>query len=529
MVRRSITRIAPGRIAVPTAAACVLLLAACGGGAASTHSSDGKPVSGDTLTVAVQSAPNSMEPGTVDAAFVHFTELAYDPLIRQASDGSLEPDLATSWKFVGSGNRQLDLTLRPGVTFSDGSPLSAQGVKASLDYARKAPGAQASYLGTVTSIDVAGPLSLSIKLSAANPLLPNILDQYSGVGQIISPKALENPKALTVSTRSAGAGPYVYDAATSVAGDHYTYTARAGYFDSSRQHYKKIVLRVIANQQAAVNALKTGQVDAVVGGDTSLAAQVKGAGMRVASVPFVWQGLNLIDRAGERSKPLADLRVRQAINYALDRPTLAKAALGDYGVPTTQVSVEGADGYSPDAASKYAYDPAKAKALLAQAGYPDGFTLPTVAIKFAGIDTMAQAIKNQLQAVGIRVQLTTVSDANNYVADATSKRFAAMAVGYGAQPMYLAGQGLFMPTAAVFNPFKSAAPTLTDLYQRAAAAAPAQRADLDRQMQDFLVDNAWFAPAAFSPVLYFSRGNLGGLKVSGASPVADPLDWYDTK
>jgi ABC-type transport system substrate-binding protein len=517
------------RIARALALVCCLVAAGCGGGSTASKGTTGKPIPGGTLTVAVQSAPNSLDPGTVDAAFSHFTGLAYDPLIYQASDGSLQPDLATSWKFVGSGNRQLDLTLRSGVTFSDGGTLTAAGVKSSLDYASKAPGAQASYLGSVKSIDVTGPMSLSIKLSTDNPMLPNILDQYSGVGQIISPKALTKPKSLSVSSTSAGAGPYVYDPGASVAGDHYTYDASKGYFEPARQHYKKIVLRVIANQQAAANALKTGQVDAVVGGDPSVANQVKAAGLNVTSVPFVWQGLDLLDRDGEVSKPLGDVRVRQAINYAIDRPTVAKAVLGDYGVPTNQVVVQGADGYSAAGATKYNHDPAKAKQLLSEAGYPNGFTLPVLAIKFAGIDTMAEAMQSQLAKVGITVKLTTVTDANTYVAEATSKKFPAMAVGYGAQPIYLEGQGLFLPTAAVFNAFKSSSPMLSSLYEQAAAAAPAHRADLDRQIQDFLIDNAWFAPVAFSPVLYFSRANLGGLKVSGASPIANPLDWYDTK
>jgi peptide/nickel transport system substrate-binding protein len=507
----------------------VCAVAACGGGTGSSGTGGGKPVPGGTLTVAVQSAPNSLNPGTVDAAFVHVTELAYDPLINQAPDGSLRPGLATSWMYVGSGNRRFDLTLRRGVTFSDGGALTASGVKASLDYARTAPGAQAGYLKSVKSIDVTGPLRLSIKLSAANPLLPNILDQYSGVGQVISPKALADPKKLTVAAPSAGAGPYVYDPKASVAGDHYTYVARKGYFDPGRQHYKKIVLRVIPNQQAAANALKTRQADVVVGGDPSIANQMVSAGMRVVSIPFVWQGLDLLDRAGKVCKPLGDVRVRQAINYALDRSTMAKGVLGRYGVPTDQVAVKGADGYSEQGAGRYSYDPGKARRLLADAGYPHGFTLPVLTIKFAGIDTMAEAIQGELAKVGITVKLTTVSDANTYVTDASHKKFPAMAVGYGAQPTYLEGQGLFLPTARVFNGFASSSPTLSSLYAKAAAAPSAERTGLDRRIQDFLIGNAWFAPVAFSPELYFSRADLGGLAVSPSSPVADPLDWYDTK
>ncbi|WP_279583059.1 ABC transporter substrate-binding protein [Fodinicola feengrottensis] len=245
-------------------AATLAVTAACGGGAGrdGAPAPKGKPVAGRTLTVAVPSAPNSLNPATVDNAFVSYTMLAYDPLIYQASDGSLKPALAASWKYVGTGNKDFTLALRPGVTFSDGGALTAAGVKASLDYARKAVGAQAQLLGAVQSVDVTGPLSLSIKLAAPVPLMPQILTQFYGVGEIISPKGLADPAKLTVSTPSAGALARTSSIRRRASPETiYTYVARRGYYDPSRQHYQKIVMRVIANPQAALNALKTKQVD----------------------------------------------------------------------------------------------------------------------------------------------------------------------------------------------------------------------------------------------------------------------------
>ena len=504
-------------------------VAACGGGSKTASTNTGAPKAGNTLTVAVGSPPNSLNPGTVDNAFTTFTLLAYDPLIYQASDGSLQPDLAKSWKYVGAGNKQFDLTLRANAKFSDGSAVDAKAVKASLDYARKALGPQAPLLAGVTAINVTGPLSLSIMLAAPNPMVPQVLTQYYGIGQIISPKGLAAPKELTVANGSAGAGPYVFEPKQSVAGDHYTYLARPGYFEPARQHYKKVVVRVIANPQAVLNALKTGQVDVVAGGDTSTASQATAAGMQVVSMPFVWQGLNLIDRGGEVSKPLGDVRVRQAINYAIDRKTVSQAVLGKYGVPTVETVVKGADGYSAQAAGKYPYDPEKAKTLLTAAGYPNGFTLPVLSVQFGGIDTMAQAISGQLAKVGIKVKLTTVADTQTYVTDMTNRKFPVVVVAYGGQSMYLEGAGLFLPAAAVFNGFKTASPNLATLYAKASAADPKPRAAFDVQMQEYLVDNAWFAPVAFSPVLYFARADLGGLKVNAQAPVACPLDWFNTK
>jgi peptide/nickel transport system substrate-binding protein len=337
---------------------------------------------------------------------------------------------------------------------------------------------------------------------------------------------LADPTKLTPANPSAGSGPYVYDPSQSTTGDHYTYLARQGYWDKSKQHFKKIVLRVIANPQAAVNALRTGQVDVVTGGDATTTQQVSDSGFRVTALPFVWQGLNLIDRDGFVSKPLGDVRVRQAINYAIDRKTVAKAVLGRYGVPTVETVVRGGDGWSAKDAKMYAYNPAKAKQLLTAAGYPDGFTLPVMSIVFAGIDTMAQAVAGELAKVGITVKLTSSTDVGTYIGGLTKQQYPAVAVGYGAQPMYLMGTGLFLPVAPLFNGFHTSRAKLSDLYTKAAAADADQRAKLDTQMQEYLVENAWFAPVAFSPVFYFSNTKIKGVKVSANAPTASPLDWY---
>lgn len=517
---------------LPLAAVALMAsLSACSGtGSAGTGSGDGTgdPVPGDTLTIAVQAAPNSLDPGQVDAAFTTYTLLAYEPLIYRAADGSLEPGLAESWKAVGDANQQLDVTLRPNATFSDGAQVTAQAVKNSLEYAQKSPGAQAPMLAGMT-FEQTGDLTLTIKSATPNPLLAETFTQFYGVGSIISPKGLTKPQDLSASQPSHGAGAYVLDPKQTVAGDHYTYTAREDYFEPDRQHYEEIVLRVIANPQATVNAIKTGQVDAAIGGDPTVVPQVESAGLKITAVPFVFQGLSLLDRGGQVSKPLGDVRVRQAINYAIDRETVTKAVLGEHGVPTTQTVVEGGDGYSQKAAERYPYDVEKAKELLADAGYGDGFTLPVTSAQFAGIDTMALAIKGQLAEVGIKVDLKTNKDVASYIQDMTSQQFPAAVVGYGAQPIFLEGQGLFLPTAPVFNGFHTDDKKLADLYTRAAAADEETRADLDRQIVEYVVDQAWFAPVAFSPVLYFSRADLGGIEVSGAAPIASPLDWYDTK
>ncbi|WP_163573336.1 ABC transporter substrate-binding protein [Fodinicola feengrottensis] len=267
----------------------------------------------------------------------------------------------------------------------------------------------------------------------------------------------------------------------------------------------------------------------ITGADVATAAQAKAAGMQVASVPFVWQGLNLIDRGGQVSKPLGDVRVRQAINYAIDRATVSRAVLGQYGVPTVQTVVPGADGYSPAAAKRYPYDLAKAKQLLAAAGYRNGFTLAVLVLQFPGMDTMGQAIAGQLAKVGITLKLTTVTDAQSYVTDSTNHRYPTVLVGW-CRPDVLDGTGTFPAGGRGFQRLQDVL-RAADRALRPGSCRRAGRARrrLDQQMQEYLVENAWFAPVAFTPVLYFGRADLGGLTVSPAVPVASPLDWFDTK
>ncbi|MET0953122.1 MAG: ABC transporter substrate-binding protein [Aeromicrobium sp.] len=532
MVTRSPGGIGRSRLAVALAA-LALGLAACSSGGDSSSDTDltngvaGKPVAGDTLTVAVQAPATSLEPATVNTALVIYTSLSYEPLIYQAADGSLEPALAESWEY-NEGNTQLDITLRPESTFTDGAAVDAEAVKASLEYVQQAGGGSSQYLGGIEAIEVTGDLTLSLKLSGPNPMLADLLTQTYGVGGIISPTGLKNPEKLTVENPSQGAGAYVFAPDDTVAGDHYTYTANPDYYDKSKQHYKKVVLRVIPSPQAAINAVQTKQVD-IAPGDASTAAQAKSSGQQVVAFPFVWQGLNLIDRGGEVSKPLGDVRVRQAINYAIDRETVTKAVLGEYGTPTTTTVVKDGDGWSQKAADAYPYDVDKAKQLLADAGYADGFELPVLSIKLAGIDTMTEALTSQLAEVGITLKVKAVSDEQSYVGGATDQSFPALAVGYGAQPMFIMGPGLFLPTAPVFNGFKTNDEKLVGMYLEAAAATPEDRAAIDVEMQQYLVDQAWFAPVAFSPVFYYARPDLGGVKVSAGAPVATVLDWYDTK
>ncbi|MDT0144527.1 ABC transporter substrate-binding protein [Microbacterium sp. PRC9] len=514
-----------GRLKLAAAAAVVVTLALAGcSSSGSTPEASGTPGKGGTLTVGEQQAPPTLDPGTLDSAYIDFTMVAYDPLFYLAPDGSVEPRLAESWEYEGEGNTVLDVTLRDGVTFSDGDELTADAVKASLEYARDSEGNHSALLADLT-FEAVSDLELKITSAVPNPLIPWLLTQQYPIGQIISPTGLEDPESLSLDNTSHGAGAYIYDPDDSVVGDHYTYTANPDYYDKSQQYWDKVVYKITADAQAALNAAKTGQIDVYKGSPDS-AQQAQSAGLQVIANPGIMTGLFLTDRDGEVVPALADPKVRQAINYAIDRDAITKAILGDMGTPTFQTAIEGADGYSEAFADYYTYDPDKAKELLAEAGYPDGFEMKVQAAVFVGFDIVGEAIAAQLAEVGITMTQDVATDITVYQANITGGEFPGFVGGYKAAPMYQQGKDFWLPGSNFFNPFHTESAELTDLWNQAAGASDDERADLDAQMQEYIVENAWFAPVFWAPVIYFAAEDIGGVETSAGNPFASPIAWY---
>ncbi|MFL6128825.1 MAG: ABC transporter substrate-binding protein, partial [Mycobacteriales bacterium] len=389
----------PGRLGLLLSSA--LLAAAVGGcsakagdaSAGSQPKASGKV--GDTLTVAYASVPQTLDPAKTVQNNSLYQALAYAPLIVRRSDGSLQPGLATSWKYTDAQNTRFELQLRPGVTFSDGSTLTARNVVDHFRYVLAA-GGQFAPLFAGDTFTATGPMTVLIRTPKPNPDLPTLLTQDNVVGGVISPTGLTDKAKL--GTRTAGAGPYQLDAAQTVAGDHYTFVPNPNYYDKPSVHWRKVVVRSITNPQATLNAMKGGQVDFAVGDSTTVAA-AKQAGLTVTSTPLLWTGATLADRDGKQAKPLSDVRVRQALNYATDRRAIATALFRDGGQPTSQLTVPGGYGYDQALDDAYPYDVAKAKQLLAEAGLPDGFSLPIVTAEYQSMSLVAQALGQQWKKV----------------------------------------------------------------------------------------------------------------------------------
>lgn len=510
-----------------------LLVSACAG-----SNGSGSGTSQQTATVLhynFTGPPLGLQPaknGTSDSA--NFTILTYDSLIYQAPDGRFEPDLATSWQYVGSGNRTFRFTLRPGVKFQDGTTLDADAVKASIDYYRSVKGPEQSLTSALNSVQVLGPMTVQLNFSQPVPDVPLLFSQKYQAGAIIGSKGLADPASLD--TRSDGTGPYQLDWAHSVTNDHYTYTENPTYWNPKAIHYKTIVIHILGAPQAVLSALQTGQIDFATGSPQTASA-AKSAGLTVKAAPFANFGLVLLDRAGTISKPLGDVRVRQAINLAIDRRGITKALYGSYAQPTDEpLGNIDSDAYISSLNDYYGYNPGRARNLLAQAGYPNGFTLPVLAESILDQkDQLAQAIGSDLGKVGINIQIKDVSSSiSQFFGEGLSRTYPALIWSSGGGPDgYMGGQTILPTTGTFLNAFGSSDSQIDSWYQQANSSSdPAVRAKLYQQINRRLLDLAWFAPVCQWTTLYYMRPNVKNVQFSNANPTALPTSpnpaegWY---
>ncbi len=232
------SRLSP-RIGTRIAGMTTVVILALGIVAAASSSTNRVVKSSTTLTIASATGPVSIDPAKNGQGFPiqYFTQLAYDPLIRTTATGALAPSLAIKWGYVGKGNRVFTLTLRPGVRFSDGTRLTAAGVKAYFNYYIHAGGPFSSRFASIGSMTVTGPLSLRFNLKKSDPDIAINMTQDYVSGSVISRAAMKNPSQL--GTHTFGAGPYVLDSGQTVAGTKYVYTPNKYYWNKSTIHFKR--------------------------------------------------------------------------------------------------------------------------------------------------------------------------------------------------------------------------------------------------------------------------------------------------
>ncbi|WP_188667934.1 ABC transporter substrate-binding protein [Tersicoccus solisilvae] len=471
-----------------------LALSACGGGSNASTAAGGAK----TLTIGSYTDATPWDPAMAHVGhFLPLYQAAYDTLIRRDPDGKLQPMLATDWAW-SKGNTVLTLNLRKGVTFKDGAAFDGAAVKANFDHFKKANGPQGATVKNVGSVAVVDADTVEYRLTAPDPALPIYLSNAAGL--MGSPQALGTD---AITSEPDGTGPYVMDKAATVTGSQYTFKKREGYWAPELQKFDTVTFKYMPDTTARLNALVSGQVDAALL-DPKSEAQAKSANLVETSKQVDWQGLLLLDKAGKQVKALAEPKVRQAMNYAIDRKGLLDAMLLGRGTVTSQVFGASTAAYDKDLDGYYTYDPAKAKKLLAEAGYPNGFSL-SMPVSSAFDPVVFSTITQQLGEVGITVKQESVQD-SDYRNKVLAGQFPMAFYGIFQPEPWIAINHHVGPNAA-FNPGKytdATAQALIGRVQKGGADGDAAAKELDR----YVTEQAWFVPFFRVDQVYFNRPTI---------------------
>lgn len=510
------------------AATGIAVAATAGGSSAKitskAASSSGSPTySHKVLTLQFDGVPASLNPalGTVLTSAFYYS-VDYDPLIWANTNGTFQPDLASSFGYIDH-NKAFKLTIRSGAKFSDGSAVTALAVKNSLEYSKNVQGGQggqAQDLAGVSKIDVTGPKTVVLHFKTATPDMPLLLSQEQDVGDIIGPKGLANPKALEQS--SDGTGPYELNWSQSTSGSEYTYSAVPNYWNSKAQHFGGIDIKIIQSANSALAAFNTGQVQ-YASVDPSTVQGLSLHGSRVVNVPATWWEVELMDRGGQTSKPIGNVMVRQALNYAVDRSAIAKALYGTkYSKPLAEIAAPGTNGYVAADANMYDYNASKAKKLLAQAGYPHGFSVKMLDWNVLDAnDAVGQAVASELGKIGVKVQLTTVTNPAQFDQESNSKKFPLVVFPFLSEDMAQSALQLFTLNQS-HNAFNSVDPQTQSWLSKAAALPAAKAAPLYQKITTRIGHLAWFLPLVTDPNVYLFSPQLKNAAVSTAEPDPTP-------
>lgn len=351
----------------------------------------------DSVRLGMTLEPPVLDPTASPAAAIKeiVTNNLMEGLTRVSADGSVKPALAESWT-VSEDGKTYTFKLRRGVKFHDGSPFSSADVVYSISRAMSPEGGNPGR-NLYRAIDkVTAPAPDIAVFTLKNPFftLPYVL--ALGDSSIVSEKTVPTNK-----TNPVGTGPFKFS--RWVKGDRVELVKNQDFRDKDKIRLNRATFRFIPDPNAIVNALLAGDLDAFpLGVPTESVERFKKDKRFKVSVGMT-EGETIVS-INNGKKPFDDVRVRRALSHAVDRRAVIDGVMSGYGVPI-------GSHFSPlhpayvDLTGLYPHDPAKAKTLLAEAGYPNGFALtlrlPPPQYARKGGEIIAQ----QLERVGIQAKL----------------------------------------------------------------------------------------------------------------------------
>ena len=458
---------------------------------------------------------------TVSDSGTALGQLLYDTLLRKQPDGSLTPQLAA--KATIDDPQTLTVELRPGLKFQDGTPLDAAALAFTILRNRDTTSvAFAPQIHDVTSVDVVNPTTVKINLSkpeagAFYPLLAGLSTMP------VSPTAVKRDDPDPIAN-PLGAGPFrvaQYDRLQKLV------------LEKNPQYWnaKQIKLGGIEYVNApagptAVNSLQAGTVD-VIGSDVSQVPGLEGGNIAIATASsptsLLWFPLC------KNKPPLDDPKVRQALNYALDRDAINEGLAEGKGEPAWSLVPPSSSLYASKLDEHFARNPKKARTLLKQAGYPDGVKLSLIPSPGLGIP-LAEIAQQSWAEAGIDVEIVP---SGNIVQDLFVNQNANMGSATVVRGGLDALQTIYTP-GNLGDLCNYEDPELTGIINELASLPSTDPAYAETwaRAQEFVIDNALSVYGVWLPaVIAYDSDRLGGVRIAfpGVSPYPDFFSAYVKK
>ena len=388
-------RVRPALVGV---ASMALVLTACGG--TSDESGSGDPIKDASITFASTAIASYLDPAANPTTVGRtYSKQVFDQLVTFDADGTLQPALATEWERVG--DQAMVFTLREGVTFSSGAPLTAEAVVANVDRilsGNEAYATIASRLGTLRNAKVVSDTEVRINTSSPDPIILNRLTLLD----IVDPETFDTDAP-------AGTGAFVvedHDPGNSISLVRNDDSWRA------TDNIAEVTIQAIPDPSTLSSAMQTGEVDVAFGLPADVSTQLESRGFTTINESAGSAAINSL--IADAEPKLEDVRVRQAINHAIDREAFVEGALGGFGTPNgSQLLQEGYFGFDEDL-PHYEYDLDKAKELVQEAGV-EGLELPIATT--ALFKPQAEAVAGFLNAAGFESEVV-VEDFSAFLATA---------------------------------------------------------------------------------------------------------------
>ena len=404
-------------------------------GQRAAHAQQPRP---DLLRIGIQTETSSLDPhfaliGANQAVALHIfdplvaSDLAMRPIQGLTTATNPEPDL---WEF----------RIRDGASFHDGTPVTAEALRFSIERMPKVPNSPAPFIrmqASIAAMDVADDRTLRIRTHGPDPSLP-----LNGMTAFIVPPRPATTADFNDGRAAIGSGPFRF--AAWQPGDALQLT-RNDAFWGERPEFARVALHPMSGDAAPVAALLSGDVDLIERVPQSDLPRLRAnPAFAVTTSPSSRVMYVALDQAGETTpfvtakdgkplprNPLRDVRVRQALSIAVNRAAIVERILQGGGQATGQLAVPGQVGYDP-ALHPPAYDPAKAKALLAEAGLADGFriTLHSPNNRYVEDAKTAQAIAQFWSRIGLDARVE-VMPANVFFSRSGKREFSAFLIGFG--------------------------------------------------------------------------------------------------